>query len=70
MSHYQHSLILDAPPATVYAALTTPEGLRGWWTEDCDVATVPGGMIQAAKYTGFAQARTSPCPSSSVRTNG
>lgn len=45
MSHYQHSLVINAPPATVYAALTTPEGLRGWWTEDCDVATGVGGMI-------------------------
>ena len=32
MSHYQQSLVLDAAPAAVYAALTTPAGLRGWWT--------------------------------------
>jgi uncharacterized protein YndB with AHSA1/START domain len=46
MSHYRKSLVLDAPPAAVYAALTTPEGLRGWWTEDCDVATDVGGTIR------------------------
>ena len=45
MSHYQRSLTLEANPAAVYAALTTPEGLRGWWTQDCDVATEVGGTI-------------------------
>lgn len=45
MSHYQHSLVINAPPSAVYAALTTPEGLRGWWTEDCDVVTGVGGTI-------------------------
>lgn len=33
------------PPAAVYAALTTPDGLRGWWTQDCDVAAEVGGTI-------------------------
>jgi len=42
MSHYQQSLILEANPAAVYAALTTPEGLRGWWTQDCDVQAKTG----------------------------
>jgi uncharacterized protein YndB with AHSA1/START domain len=45
MNHYQQRLVLDADPATVYAALTTPEGLRGWWTQDCDVATAVGDTI-------------------------
>jgi uncharacterized protein YndB with AHSA1/START domain len=45
MSHYQKSLVVEATPAAVYAALTTPEGLRGWWTQDCDVATQVGGTI-------------------------
>ena len=45
MSHYQTSLVLEANPAAVYAALTTPEGLRGWWTHDCDVATDVGSTI-------------------------
>ena len=42
MNHYQRSLMLDAEPAQVYAALSTPAGLRGWWTQDCDVATAIG----------------------------
>lgn len=43
MNHYQQSLILEADPAAVYAALTTPAGLRGWWTRDCDIAAEVGG---------------------------
>jgi len=43
MNHFQQSLLLEASPAAVYAALTTAEGLRGWWTQDCDIATGVGG---------------------------
>ena len=45
MNHYQQTLFLDADTAAVYAALTTPEGLRGWWTQDCDVETAVGDTI-------------------------
>lgn len=45
MRHFHQSLVLDAPPAAVYATLTTPAGLRGWWTRDCDVTTEPGGTL-------------------------
>ncbi|MEO8925157.1 MAG: SRPBCC domain-containing protein [Caldimonas sp.] len=45
MNHYQQRLVLEAPVATVYAALTTPEGLRGWWTEDCDGDRHVGGTF-------------------------
>ena len=45
MSNFQQSLLLEATPAAVYAALTTPAGLRGWWTQDCDVATEVGGAL-------------------------
>ncbi len=43
MNPYRKTLVVDAAPADVYAALTTPDGLRGWWTEDCDIATEVGG---------------------------
>lgn len=46
MSHYQQSLVLEANPTTVYAALTTTEGLRGWWTQDCDAESKVGGNIR------------------------
>jgi Activator of Hsp90 ATPase homolog 1-like protein len=37
--------VLEATPAAVYAALTTPQGLRGWWTQDGDTATAVGSTI-------------------------
>ena len=45
MKHYQHSLTIAATPAAVYAALATTEGLRAWWTQDCEGATEVGGII-------------------------
>ena len=42
MTHYAKHLVLDATPAAVYSALTTPQGLRGWWSEDSDIATAVG----------------------------
>lgn len=35
-------LALAAPPAAVYAALTTHAGLSGWWSKDCEVGTAVG----------------------------
>ena len=45
MNHYQQSLITRANPATVYAALTTTEGLSSWWTQECDVDAEVGGTV-------------------------
>ena len=39
MDCFHRQLSLAAKPNAVYEALTTPEGLRGWWTQTCDVAT-------------------------------
>lgn len=36
---YRRRLELAAPVATVYRALTTPEGLRGWWTQTSETGT-------------------------------
>lgn len=46
MSHYRHTFVAEANPATVYAALTSAEGLSGWWSQDCDVQTHVGGAVQ------------------------
>jgi uncharacterized protein YndB with AHSA1/START domain len=46
MSHYKQSLVIEATPAAVYAALTTQRGLSGWWSQDCDAATAVGGTLQ------------------------
>jgi len=33
-------------PRVVYQALTTPDGLRGWWGTHATVATAPGKLIR------------------------
>jgi uncharacterized protein YndB with AHSA1/START domain len=45
MKHYQQSLTIAATPAAVYAALTTTEGLRAWWTHDCEGTTELNGIL-------------------------
>lgn len=45
MEHFKQSLVLAATPAVVYAALTTPTGLHGWWSEDCEVNMQIGGTL-------------------------
>lgn len=42
--HYRRELVLDAPPAAVYALLATPHGLRRWWTKTCAADTAVGGQ--------------------------
>lgn len=34
---------IDASPDIVYEVVSTPEHLRGWWPDDADFASVPGG---------------------------
>ena len=46
MSDFQQRLVIGASLAAVRAALTTPDGLRGWWTRDCDVDPRVGGRLQ------------------------
>lgn len=41
---FSAALYLEAPSAKVYAALTTSEGLQGWWTETCEIGTIEGGQ--------------------------
>lgn len=42
---YRQRLELAAPVATVYRALTSAEGLRGWWTEACEVGAAEGDTV-------------------------
>lgn len=44
MSHYQCDVSISASAPVVFAALTTPEGLRGWWTATCDVGSGVGRL--------------------------
>jgi uncharacterized protein YndB with AHSA1/START domain len=36
---------ITVPKDDVYRALTTPEGLAGWWTEDTTGDGMPGGVL-------------------------
>lgn len=46
MKHYTQSILIAAAPAAVYDALTTAQGLRGWWSKDCDVDNRVGGELR------------------------
>lgn len=41
---HHSEVLIEAPAATVCAALATAEGIRGWWSTD--VAAQPGGRIR------------------------
>lgn len=36
MPDLKHRILINASPQRVYQAVTTPEGLSGWWTEDAE----------------------------------
>ncbi|MEU3255377.1 SRPBCC domain-containing protein [Streptomyces sp. NPDC006997] len=41
-----HRVGVIAPPEAVYAALTTVDGLAGWWTKDTDGDPDVGGVLR------------------------
>lgn len=41
-----HRIAIKAPISQVYAALSTVEGVAGWWTEETSGDAKPGGTIQ------------------------
>jgi uncharacterized protein YndB with AHSA1/START domain len=43
---FHQRIELAAPIDTVYDAIATPDGVRGWWTPDADIATEVGGVSQ------------------------
>ena len=47
-----HRVGIKAPVDDVYMALTTREGLAGWWTEDTRGEGSVGGVIQFHFTTG------------------
>jgi uncharacterized protein YndB with AHSA1/START domain len=57
MNHYRQTVLIEAPPEDVYAALTTQEGVRGWWTLDCDVPTAVGQTIRIRFGTTYKDLR-------------
>lgn len=46
MAEMDHAIEIDAPPAQVYEALATTEGLRGWWTADSRADPNVGGAAE------------------------
>lgn len=53
MNHFQKTLTVAASAADVYAALSTIEGVRGWWSQDCDGSSAVGGTIHFRFGTCF-----------------
>ncbi len=61
MSDIRHAIHLEAAPADVFRALSTIEGLAGWWTEttsgettlDGEIAFRFGTHVTAMKVTGL-----------------
>jgi len=48
-----HALQVHAAPAPVYEALTTEEGLSGWWTTKVRVASGEGGVVRFTFHGDF-----------------
>ncbi len=46
MPDLTHQIPIKAAPEKVYAALTTEEGLRGWWTADSKADDRVGGKAE------------------------
>ncbi|WP_409348073.1 SRPBCC family protein [Paenibacillus gyeongsangnamensis] len=57
MNSYECYVDFTAPLSKVYEALTTTEGLRGWWTSDCDVSTQVGQVSTSRFGETFNQMR-------------
>ncbi len=41
-----HSVHISAPPEVVYRALTTEEGVSGWWSTEATLHSGEGGVIE------------------------
>jgi uncharacterized protein YndB with AHSA1/START domain len=46
MAEILHRIGVQAPPEAVYDALTTVDGLAGWWTEDTEGDAGVGGVVR------------------------
>lgn len=46
MAEIKHQIGIQAVPERVYAALTTQDGLRGWWTADTRADEKAGGTAE------------------------
>jgi uncharacterized protein YndB with AHSA1/START domain len=46
MANIRHRVGIAAPPARVYEALATTEGLKSWWTRDTEGDPKKGGTLR------------------------
>jgi uncharacterized protein YndB with AHSA1/START domain len=46
MPDLKHQVPIDAPPARVYAAFSTQNGMRNWWTADTKMDERVGGKAE------------------------
>jgi uncharacterized protein YndB with AHSA1/START domain len=46
LAEMRHQIPIKAAPEKVYAAITTPTGLRGWWTADTKADEKAGGKAE------------------------
>jgi uncharacterized protein YndB with AHSA1/START domain len=51
----ERTLELAHPPAAVWAALTTPEGLSAWFGDQATIDLRPGGAASLSWSNGFSQ---------------
>jgi uncharacterized protein YndB with AHSA1/START domain len=54
---YRADLIINAPLASVFAAVSSVEGLSGWWTTDTSGSPEPGGELRFTFRDGSAVMR-------------
>jgi uncharacterized protein YndB with AHSA1/START domain len=52
MPDLMHCLRINAPVESVYRAITTADGVRNWWTRDCDLDETVGGAGVFRFYDG------------------
>jgi uncharacterized protein YndB with AHSA1/START domain len=53
MADILHDLVIAAPPAAVFRALSTPAGLDAWWTLDSEGEGRPGSEWRFGFGPGF-----------------
>ncbi len=50
MSEILHYITIQAPPEQVFEAITTQEGLQGWWTDDTVAEPRVGSVAEFGFY--------------------
>jgi uncharacterized protein YndB with AHSA1/START domain len=53
MTDILHRMTIQAPPETVLRAISTADGFRAWWTDDC-AAVARAGTVNVFRFHGGA----------------